>query len=117
MAEGRSPYIFVLTLREDLRDQAAWKDEERQAVGANFDMLQREAKAGRVLLAGRSADRDPDGRIHSDVIGIGVFLAASREEAEGFVANDPAVLAGVMKVRVHSFNLAVHADAHVWAAL
>jgi uncharacterized protein YciI len=117
MAGGRSPYIFVLSLREDLRDQAAWKDEERQAVGAHFEMLQREAKAGRVLLAGRSADRDPDGRIHGNVIGIGVFLAGSREEAENFVANDPAVLAGVMKVRVHSFNLAVHADPEVWAAV
>jgi uncharacterized protein YciI len=51
------------------------------------------------------------------VIGIGVFFADSREEAERFVANDPAVLAGVMRVRVHSFNLAVHADASVWAAL
>ena len=117
MADGRSPYIFVLSLREDLRDASAWKVEERQAVKAHFEMLQREAAAGRVLLAGRSADLDPDGRIHKDVIGIGVFLAASREEAESFVASDPAVLAGVMRVRVHSFNLAVHADPQVWAAL
>jgi uncharacterized protein YciI len=117
MAEGHSPYIFVLSLREDLRDQAAWKDEERQAVQAHFEMLEREAKAGKVLLAGRSADRDPDGRIHSDVIGIGVFLAGSRKDAESFVANDPAVVGGVMKVRVHSFNLAVHADPEIWAAL
>jgi uncharacterized protein YciI len=80
-------------------------------------MLQREAKAGRMLLAGRSNDLDPDGRIHHDVIGIGVFFADSREQAEAFVADDPAVKAGVMRVRVHSFNLAVHADPAVWAAL
>ena len=117
MADGSSPYILVLSLREDLLDQSAWKDEERQAVRAHFEMLQREAKAGRMLLAGRSDDRDKDGRLHADVIGIGVFFADSREEAERFVANDPAVLAGIMRVRVHSFNLAVHADASVWAAL
>jgi uncharacterized protein len=117
VTEGRSPYILVLSLREDLRDQANWTDAERQAVGEHFEMLQREAKAGRMLLAGRSADVDADGRIHRDVIGIGVFFANSRAEAEAFVADDPAVKAGVMRVRVHSFNLAVHADASVWAAL
>lgn len=117
MAGTRSPYILVLSLREDLRDQSAWKDEERQAARAHFEMLQREAQAGRMLLAGRSDDRDEDGRLHRDVIGIGVFLADSREEAERFVAEDPAVLAGVMRVRVHAFNLAVHADPSVWATL
>jgi uncharacterized protein len=117
VADGHSPYIFVLSLREDLRDSSAWKDAERQAVKAHFEMLRREAKAGRVLLAGRSSDLEPDGRIQMDVIGIGVFFADSRADAERFVADDPAVLAGVMRVRVHSFNLAVHADPSVWAAL
>jgi len=109
--------MLVLSLRPDLLDPSAWTDIDRQAAGAHFAMLQREAAAGRMLLAGRSDDHDANGRLHPEVMGIGVFLAESREEAEAFAANDPAVLAGVMKVRVHQFNLAVHADAAIWAAL
>lgn len=117
MADGRTPYIFVLSLRPDLLDPAAWTDVERQAVGVHFAMLQREAAAGNLLLAGRSDDHDDKGWLHKDVIGIGILLANSRTEAEAFVADDPAVKTGVMSVRVHQFNLAVHADAAIWAAL
>ncbi len=117
MPETRQLYIFVLSLREDLRDPANWTAAERQAVGAHFAMLQREAAAGNLLLAGRSDDHEPNGHLHKDVIGIGIFFAESREAAEAFVAEDPAVVAGVMQVRVHTFNLAVHADAAIWAAL
>ncbi|HEY5820197.1 MAG TPA: YciI family protein [Mesorhizobium sp.] len=117
MENTRLPYILVLSLRSDLFDPSAWTDADRQAVGAHFAMLQREAAAGRILLAGRSDDHDEQGWLHAEVLGIAVFLASSREEAEAFAANDPAVLAGVMKVRVHQFNLAVHADAATWAAL
>ena len=45
------------------------------------------------------------------------YMFASREEADAFVADDPAVKAGVMSVRVHKFNLAAHADPATWAAL
>ena len=117
MKDTRLPYILVLSLRPDLRDPAAWTDTDRQAVGAHFAMLQRETAAGRMLLAGRSNDHDENGWLHAEVMGIGVFLAQSREEAEALASNDPAVVAGVMKVRVHQFNLAVHADAAIWAAL
>ena len=80
-------------------------------------MLQREAAAGNVLLAGRSDEYQENGHMHPDVMGIGIFLAGSREEAEKYAAADPAVLAGVMSVRVHKFNLAVHAGPETWTAL
>ena len=117
MSEARTPFMLLLTLREDLRDPANWTDAERQAVGAHFQMLQREAAAGNMLVAGRSDEYESNGHMAADVLGIGIFLAASREEAEKFVAADPAVLAGVMSVRLHKFNLAVHADPQTWAAL
>ena len=117
MSDGRTPFMLILKLREDLRDPANWTDAERQAVGAHFQMLQREAAAGKVLLAGRSEEYQENGHMHPDVMGIGIFLAGSREEAEKYVAADPAVLAGVMSVRVHKFNLAVHAGPETWTAL
>ena len=117
MSDARTPFMFILSLREDLRDPANWTDAERQAVGAHFEMLQREAAAGNMLLAGRSDEYQPNGHMAPDVIGIGIFLAASREEAEKFVAADPAVVAGVMSVRLHQFNLAVYAGPETWTAL
>jgi uncharacterized protein YciI len=117
MVEARTPFMLILSLREDLRDPANWTDVERQAVGAHFAMLQREAAAGNMLLAGRSDEYEPNGHMIADAMGIGIFLAASREEAEKFIAADPAVVAGVMSVRLHKFNLAVHAGPETWAAL
>jgi len=110
-------FMLILSLRQDLRDPANWTDAERQAVGAHFQMLQQEASAGRMLLAGRSDEYEPNGHISPEVMGIGIFLAGSRDEAEKFVAADPAVVAGVMSVRLHKFNLAVHAGPETWAAL
>src|SRR5262245_6062054 len=109
--------MLILSLREDLRDPATWTDAERQAVAMHFQMLQREAAAGNMLLAGRSDEYEPNGHMIADAMGIGIFLATSREEAEKFVAADPAVLAGVMSVRLHKFNLAVHAGPETWSAL
>jgi hypothetical protein len=117
MGDARTPFMLILTLREDLRDPANWTDAERQAVGDHFQMLQREAAAGNMLLAGRSDEYLPNGHIHPDVIGIGIFFAASREEAEKFVVADPAVVSGAMRVRVHKFNLAAYAGPGTWAAL
>jgi uncharacterized protein len=116
-ARALQPYLLTLDLRADLRDPANWTDAERRAVGAHFEMLRCEAAAGRVLLAGRSDEHLANGHMREDVIGIGVFLAETREEAEQFVAADPAVVAGVMKVTLHKFRLAVHAEPAIWAAL
>lgn len=41
MNDGRTPFIFVLTLRDDLRNPDAWTDAERQAVGAHFSARRR----------------------------------------------------------------------------
>jgi uncharacterized protein YciI len=117
MSKARTPFMLILKLREDLQDPANWTDAARQAVGAHFEMLQREAAAGNMLLAGRSDEYQENGHMHPDVMGIGILLARSREEAEKFVAADPAVLAGVMSVRLHKFNLAVHAGPETWTAL
>jgi uncharacterized protein len=117
MSDARTPFMLILKLREDLQDPVNWTDVERQAVGAHFEMLQREAAAGNMLLAGRSDEYQENGHMHPDVMGIGIFLAPSREEAEKLVAADPAVLASVMSVRLHKFNLAVHAGPETWTAL
>ena len=62
------------------------------------------------MIAGRSDDQDGENRLAADTIGIAIFHAADRDEARGIMEADPAVKAGVMRYRLHSYNIAVARD-------
>jgi uncharacterized protein YciI len=103
-------WIGIYSLRPGLEDLTAWTDAERHAVGAHFEMLKRLAQEGRLVIAGRSDDYDGENRLAADTIGISIFHAADREEARGIMEADPVVRAGVMRYRLHSYNIAVARD-------
>lgn len=103
-------WIGILSLRPGLQDLTAWTDAERHAVGAHFATLQEQAREGRLVIAGRSNDYDGENRLADDTIGITIFHAADREEARALMEADPAVSAGVMRYRLHSYNVAVARD-------
>ena len=104
-------WIGILSLRPGLEDLTVWTDVERAAVGAHFKELQRQAREGRLVIAGRSNDQDGENRLAQDTIGITIFHAANREEARRLMEDDPAVRAGIMRYRLHSYNIAVARDA------
>jgi uncharacterized protein YciI len=107
MDDDATPHwLGVLTLRPDLRDPAAWSDGDRAAVAAHFAEL-RLAAEGTVLLAGRTDEIGPDGRMAEDTLGVVVFRAPDRAAAEARMAADAAVKAGVMRAKVHAFRVAV----------
>lgn len=107
MDDDTTPHwLGVLTLRPDLRDLAVWSDADRAAVGAHFAELQRLVAGGIVLLAGRTDEIGPNGWMAEDTLGIVVFAAPDREAAEALMAADAAVEAGVMRVKVHAFQVA-----------
>ena len=103
-------WIGVLSLRQGLQDLTGWTEAERAAVAAHFQTLQQQAREGRLVLAGRSNDLDEQNRLAADTIGITIFHAADREEARALMENDPAVVAGVMTYRLHSYNIAAARD-------
>jgi uncharacterized protein YciI len=106
--EAATPHwLGVLTLRPDLYDRTARSDGDRAAVTLHFAELQRLAADGIVLLAGRTDEAGPNGRMAKDTLGIVVFRATDRAAAEALMAADPAVGAGVMRAKVHAFRVAV----------
>jgi uncharacterized protein YciI len=103
-------WIGIFSLRPGLHDLTAWSDAERNAVAAHFEILVRQAREGRLVIAGRSNDQDGENRLAADTIGISIFHAPDRAEAHAIMEADPAVVAGVMVYRLHSYNIAVARD-------
>ena len=79
-------------------------------MGAHFEGLARQAREGRLVIAGRSNDHEGENRLAPDTLGISIFHAADRDEARRIMEEDPAVRAGVMRDRLHSYNIAVARD-------
>ena len=100
-------WLGTLSLRPSLADLTRWTDVERGAVQAHFEALQAQEREGRLVIAGRSQDMEGENRLAEDTIGIVVFYAADREEAESMMQADPAVRAGVMRYQLRSFTIAV----------
>jgi uncharacterized protein YciI len=76
-------------------------DEEVQAVADHFAYLQRLASQGQLFMAGRSLLAD------DRAFGIAVFAAASAQDAQAVLDNDPAVVRGVMRGEVYAFEVAL----------
>ena len=94
-------YLGMLRLAPRYHDEAAMTAEARSAIGRHFERLQAATRTGKVLLAGRTDepnDKTP---------GLVVFEAADAAEAERFMAEDPAVVAGVMLHEVRPYQVAL----------
>ena len=103
MAE-RQLYIYKLDLTRPqmliegpTEAEAAIRDRHRSYIEAH-------AEAGTVLLAGRTQVTDERS------FGIVVFYAGSTEEAESFVAADPAIAEGLMTAEALPFAIAYHSQ-------
>ncbi|AXS39661.1 YciI family protein [Breoghania sp. L-A4] len=110
MSGGIGLWLGVYRLRPDLRDPAAWSEADTAAGAAHFERLKAEAAAGRVMLAGRTDDTDAAGWLSEGTLGLVIFEAGTRAEAEAFVGEDPAVTGGIMTCIVQSYRLAVVRD-------
>ncbi len=103
-------WIGIFSLRQGLHDLTAWTDAERDAVQSHFEGLVRQAREGRLVIAGRSNDFEGEDRLAADTVGITIFHAADRDEAQRLMEDDPAIVAAVMTYRLHSYNIAVSRD-------
>ncbi len=90
-------YMFEPGDRPELATEPdAWTDEDRAIGSRHFEYLSKATDEGIVLLAGRC----PDGVGPAVVI----FDAASRDEAQRFMENDPFVSSGLFGAALHVFN-------------
>jgi uncharacterized protein YciI len=97
-------FLYVLRLTPRLHDDAAWTDADKAAVSRHFEHLQRATAARKVVLAGRT--REPGEK----TFGLVIFEAADEDDARGFMASDPAVVAGIMTATLHPYAIAMQRD-------
>jgi len=96
-----SQYLGILRLAERYHSEASWDDAAKSAVSRHFTRLKEFSKAGRVILAGRTRESN------DKTMGLVIFEAKDMGEAERFMAEDPAVLAGVMLAEVRPYQVAI----------
>ena len=73
-------------------------EEESAAIDRHFVHLQQACSAGTVRLAGPATD---------GAFGIVIFEAEDETAASSFLADDPAVRAGVMTAELHPFRISL----------
>lgn len=72
--------------------------EEEVLLGEHFDYLEKALEEGRLILAGPCLD---------GVFGVVIFKAASQEDAQGFMNDDPVVKRRIMRAEAHSFRVSL----------
>lgn len=89
-------FIYVLKLAKNRSEE--FSSAEEAIMEGHFDRLKKTLAEGRLVFAGPCEDR---------AFGIVVFRAQSKEEAEKFMKNDPAVKHGIMTAELHPFHVSL----------
>jgi uncharacterized protein YciI len=76
-------------------------EQEAQVIGAHFAYLSKLTEQGRLFMAGRTLNND------ATTFGVVVFAAPSAHEANAVLADDPALVQGVMRGEVFPFRVAL----------
>lgn len=71
-------------------------EEEKQIMSEHFLYLEQKFNEGKVIVAGPCEDRS---------MGVSIWEAGSREEAEEIMYNDPAVKAGIISVEIKNYRV------------
>jgi uncharacterized protein YciI len=92
-----STFIYVVRLvNSEMFEKMS--SEEEAVVEDHFNRLKKAQAKGKLILAGPTLDGK---------FGIVVFRAPSREAAEEFMKNDPAVKEGIMTAELHPFRVSL----------
>ena len=102
--ENRSQYLYTIkpTRLGMLTDGGT--HEEGAVLGEHYGHLRKLTREGTVILAGRTQTTGPE------TFGIVIFYAEDDEEAEAFMAADPAVAQGVMQAELFPYRIALMAQ-------
>ncbi|MBC8047063.1 MAG: hypothetical protein H7Y00_09735 [Fimbriimonadaceae bacterium] len=105
-AETKQQYLGVLTLTQKYQTDANWTEQDGKIVMDHFQRLQRLAKEGVIILAGRTQLESND----PDMMGLIIIAATTKEEAEKIMHEDPAVINKIMHAKVLPFDVAVQQE-------
>jgi uncharacterized protein len=94
-------FIYVLRLAPRLHADSAWTKEDNAALERHFARFQQAAKAGQLILAGRTSEPG------DKTFGIAIFEAPDEDAARRFMEEDPAVASGLMTAELHPFAVAL----------
>ncbi len=100
----REQYVYVLRLAPQYHEQAAWTDTENAVVARHFERLAQAARAGQVILAGRTTEP------LDETFGLVIFEADSEADAREFMLSDPAVVAQLMNATLHPYAVALQRE-------
>jgi uncharacterized protein YciI len=75
--------------------------EEPETVSRHFAYLKHLTEKGVMIIVGRTQNKD------ENTFGIAIFEAEDEEAARQIMANDPAVLAGVMRATLYPYRVAL----------
>ena len=94
-------FIYVLRLMPRLHSDSAWTKEDNATLARHFTRFQEAAKAGQLILAGRTSEPG------DKTFGIAIFEAPDEDAARKFMEEDPAVAGGLMTAELHPFAVAL----------
>lgn len=84
---------------EMMTDMSAWTPVDEAISRAHYERLADAARAGRVILAGRSQDGAGPAIV--------IFRAENEDEARRFLEEDPFVAEGLFRASLHPFRSAL----------
>ncbi len=99
--EQQKEFLYRLQLVSELHDESNWTEKENGIIGEHFSYLQELLAANKLILAGRTTTS------LDTTFGLAIFRAASQEEAQQIMENDPAVKQGVMTAELFPYHVAV----------
>ena len=94
-------FLYVLRVAPHLHDEAKWSDKDKAATSRHFQRLQKATENGKVILAGRTTE------LLDKTFGLVIFEAENEKDAQAFMDDDPAVIAGVMTATLHPYSVAL----------
>ncbi len=107
MSKSVEQFIYVLKLIPRLLNDDNWTKAEEEIVGRHFRALQSLQKDGRLILAGRTLNSDPDS------FGIVILQVETEDEARMLMENDPAVREGIMTAKLYPYSVALISQENV----
>lgn len=94
-------FVYMLRVAPHLHDEAKWSEKDKAATSRHFERLKRATERGKVILAGRTTEQ------LDKTFGLVVFEAENEKDAQAFMDDDPAVIAGVMTATLHPYSVAL----------